>query len=58
MAGFDSGEASGVEASFLLHVRWEVVELASGEGLAIGVLLLREDADATADGDGRVLVVT
>lgn len=36
----------------------QVVKLASGVGLASDVLLLGEDANATADGDGGSLVVT
>ena len=33
----------------------EIVELAAGVGLAIGLLIGGEDADLAADGDGSVL---
>lgn len=36
----------------------QVVKLASGVGLSSHVLLLGEDANATADGDSGSLVVT
>ena len=58
VAGFDSGEASGVETSFLLQMRRQIVELAASESFAFRVLLLGENADTTTNGDSSVLVVT
>ena len=36
----------------------QVVKLTSGVGSARNILILREDANTTADGDGSSLVVT
>ena len=53
----DARKHLGVTTRVALLARVEVVELAAAEGASLGVLVLGEDADAAADGLGRVLVV-
>lgn len=53
-----TGEAASSAHGLGLLVQGQVVKLASGVGLASDVLLLGEDANTTADGDGGSLVVT
>lgn len=58
MGWLHAGEAASPAHGLRLLVQGQVVKLASGVGLASDVLLLGEDANATADGDGGSLVVT
>lgn len=58
MGRFHSGKAAGLSDGFLLIIWREVVKLTTGEGLASDVLILREDANTTADGHGCAFVVT
>lgn len=53
-----SGKAASPLDSILLIVWREVVELATGKCLASDILILTEDANTTADGHSRSLVVT
>lgn len=57
VGGFDSGEATGGEHRLVLGSRRQVVELSAGVGHARYVVFLAKDADASADGDSRALVV-
>lgn len=53
-----TGEAASPTHSLGLLVEGQVVKLTSGVGSARNILILREDANTTADGDGSSLVVT
>merc|ERR1719334_1661412 len=52
------GEHARVLAAHLLLGGGEIVKLSAREGVALGPLLLGEDADPPADGGGGVLVVS
>lgn len=54
----NAGEAASPADSLGLLVQGQVVKLTSGVGLSFNVLLLGEDANATADGNSGTLVVT
>lgn len=53
-----SGEAASLLDGVLLIVWRKVVKLTTSEGLAGDILILAEDANATADGHSGALVVT
>lgn len=57
MGRFDAGEASRPFDGFSLGLQREVVELAARVGLPSHVLVLAEDANSSADGNGCSLVV-
>lgn len=53
-----TGKAASSAHSLSLFVGGEIVKLTSGVSLARNILVLREDANTTADGNGSALVVT
>lgn len=53
----DAGEAASVSHSVALSLGREFVKLSSGKRHAFHVIILRQDADAAADGHSRALVV-
>lgn len=53
-----TGKAASPANGLGLFVEGQIVELASGVGLARNILFLREDANATADSNSGSLVVT
>lgn len=58
MGRFHPGKAASLSDSILLIIRREVIKLTAGVGPASDVLILTKDANTTADGHGRALVVT
>ena len=57
VGGLHAGEAAGSDHGLGLLRDGQVVKLAAGVGLSGHILILGEDANTTADGDGGSLVV-
>lgn len=59
VGGLHTGVAASVSDSIALKFKWgQVVKLTASEGLSSHILILREDANTTADGHCGSLVVT